>query len=248
MGSSDDLAKLTEREKLCLRQWVLHRSAKEIAIDLGISHHAVEKRLKMARLKLGVATSLQAAQMLAAVEGYGQAVPHAPALAADTVQGHPIPIRPLVWGMIVMSVIVVALLAHTLQPPAVSSSATERQLLVREYDKQLDSLLAALITAAEIGPDGAVVLRHPLADQRFLVFDSGYYWQISGAGQQDFRSRSLGERKLVVAQQQIANGVMHHSSAQFRKEPLRMAQRVVRLPNSDVVWHVVVARTCDTLC
>ena len=43
------LSRLTEREKVCLRQWLQHKSAKEIAADLGISHHAVEKRLKMAR-------------------------------------------------------------------------------------------------------------------------------------------------------------------------------------------------------
>jgi DNA-binding CsgD family transcriptional regulator len=74
MVSGDDLARLTEREKVCLRQWLEHKSAKEIALDLGISHHAVEKRLKMERLKLGVASSLQAAQMLGEAEGYQQPV------------------------------------------------------------------------------------------------------------------------------------------------------------------------------
>jgi DNA-binding CsgD family transcriptional regulator len=69
MDRTELLSRLTEREKVCLRQWLQHRSAKEIAADLGISHHAVEKRLKMARTKLGVTSSFEAARMLSEVEG-----------------------------------------------------------------------------------------------------------------------------------------------------------------------------------
>lgn len=57
MDDRNSLSRLTEREKVCLRQWLQHKSAKEIAADLGISHHAVEKRLKMARMKLGATSS-----------------------------------------------------------------------------------------------------------------------------------------------------------------------------------------------
>ena len=74
MDDRNSLSRLTEREKVCLRQWLQHKSAKEIAADLGISHHAVEKRLKMARIRLGAASSLEAARMLVEAEGYGQAV------------------------------------------------------------------------------------------------------------------------------------------------------------------------------
>ncbi len=90
MNAAAHLDKLTEREKEVLRRWLEHRTAKEIALDLGISHHAVEKRLKMARIKLGAASSLEAARALAQAEaeagavveaaGYGQAVPHPPDL------------------------------------------------------------------------------------------------------------------------------------------------------------------------
>ena len=69
-----EIARLTERERECLRHWLEHKTAKEIALDIGISHHAVEKRLKMARTKLGVATSLDAARILAQSEGYGRTV------------------------------------------------------------------------------------------------------------------------------------------------------------------------------
>lgn len=66
------VARLTAKERECLAQWLTHATAKEIAIDLGISHHAVEKRLKSARQKLGVSTTLDAARLLALVEGYGR--------------------------------------------------------------------------------------------------------------------------------------------------------------------------------
>ena len=88
MGDRDSLSRLTEREKVCLRQWLQHKSAKEIAADLGISHHAVEKRLKMARTKLGATSSLEAARMLGEAEGYGQAVAQSPDLVSDALPRH----------------------------------------------------------------------------------------------------------------------------------------------------------------
>jgi len=75
------LARLTDNEKECLRRRLLPQTAKEMAIDLGISPHAVEKRLKMARAKLGLASSLDAARTLVASEGYGRAGPKASDLA-----------------------------------------------------------------------------------------------------------------------------------------------------------------------
>lgn len=74
MDADPTTAKLTEREKEALRGWFDRKTAKEIALDLGISHHAVEKRLKMARVKLAVGSSLEAARILAQAEGYEQTV------------------------------------------------------------------------------------------------------------------------------------------------------------------------------
>lgn len=62
------LARLTANEKACLRRRLLPQTAKEMALALGISPHAVEKRLKMARTKLGLSSSLEAARLLAAFE------------------------------------------------------------------------------------------------------------------------------------------------------------------------------------
>ncbi|RYD65850.1 MAG: hypothetical protein EOP58_06660, partial [Sphingomonadales bacterium] len=74
------IATLTEREKICLRQWLQHKTAKHIAADLGISHHAVEKRLKIARIKLGTTSSLDAALLLREAEQSDQTVAYPPDL------------------------------------------------------------------------------------------------------------------------------------------------------------------------
>lgn len=76
------VARLTAKERECLDRWLDHATAKEIALDLGISHHAVEKRLKSARQKLGVATTLDAARLLAVAQGYGRTAYRAPEVAA----------------------------------------------------------------------------------------------------------------------------------------------------------------------
>lgn len=77
------LARLTDNEKECLRRRLRQQTAKEMALELGVSPHAVEKRLKMARTKLGLSSSLEAARLLAATEGYQQTGPQAPDLAAS---------------------------------------------------------------------------------------------------------------------------------------------------------------------
>lgn len=125
MENDDRLGRLTEREKECLRHWLQHKSAKEIAADLGISHHAVEKRLKMARTKLSATSSLEAARMLSKAEGYGQTVAQSPDLAP-----HPLPIqtgftRPLILGAIAMSLIGAAVLALVMQPLGETSTVAQ---------------------------------------------------------------------------------------------------------------------------
>ena len=80
--------RLTAKERECLVRWLGHATAKEIALELGVTHHAVEKRLKSARQKLDAASSIEAARILARVEGwsderYGQTASCAPDLVHD---------------------------------------------------------------------------------------------------------------------------------------------------------------------
>jgi DNA-binding CsgD family transcriptional regulator len=122
MDASDPTTRLTEREKEALRLWLDHKSAKEIALDLGISHHAVEKRLKMARTKLDAGSSLEAARMLAEAEsvpaGYGQTVAGAPDLPLALSNGPSWHHRPLVIGGLAMFTLTVLGLALATAYPA----------------------------------------------------------------------------------------------------------------------------------
>jgi hypothetical protein len=126
-------------------------------------------------------------------------------------------------------------------------ASSETKLLVREYDQQLDSVLSQLIATAEVGPDGQVFLDAPAGDQRFLELNSGRYWQISGKDREDLTSRSLGNRKLRVSGLKSPVEPIHYDSDQFPNEPLRVAERIVRLPGSDVEWRFVAARSRDAL-
>jgi DNA-binding CsgD family transcriptional regulator len=243
MEKSDRLARLTEREKQCLRQWLQHKSAKEIAAELGISHHAVEKRLKMARIKLDAASSLHAARILGEAEGYGQTVAHSPDLPHHTPRLQSVFTGPLIFGAVMMSLVASALLALVMQPAGKTPASIERTFLTREYDQQLDILLGDLIAAAQIDGDGDIRLRWPVGDHRFLRPNSGLYWQISAKGHQDFPSRSLWDRKLRVGDRKRPTEMIHYDSDQFPNEPLRVAERTVRLPGGDVEWHFIVARS-----
>ncbi len=57
---------LTERQRQCLEGILNLKSGKEIARELGISAHAVEKHLRASRDKLGATSSADAARLFAA--------------------------------------------------------------------------------------------------------------------------------------------------------------------------------------
>ncbi|MBV8686009.1 MAG: helix-turn-helix transcriptional regulator [Alphaproteobacteria bacterium] len=71
------IRRLTLAERECLRRCLSHQTAKQMALDLGISPHAVEKRLKMARAKLGLSSSLEAAKLVESLERSGRLGPRA---------------------------------------------------------------------------------------------------------------------------------------------------------------------------
>lgn len=113
--------------------------------------------------------------------------------------------------------------------------------LTRNFDAQLGYLLNGMIASAEIGPDGEVFFNRALGDQRLLEPNSGLYWQIRGAGHEDFPSRSLWDRTLDVNPNHVDKESHAYVSNQFPTEPLRVMERSVTLPGSQTVWWFTVA-------
>jgi hypothetical protein len=151
----------------------------------------------------------------------------------------------MIWGAVTMSLIGAAMLALIMQPTEEAFTPSETSLLAHEYDQQLNSVLNLLIANAQIGPDGRIFLRGPMGDQRFIELHSGRYWQISGEGQEDFASRSLGDRKLRASGRKTWAEPLYYDSDQFPNEPLRVIERTVRLSGSDVDWQFIAARSRD---
>lgn len=120
--------------------------------------------------------------------------------------------------------------------------------ITANFDSQLEYLLTnALISSAEIGPDGEVLFSRAPADQRFLEPYSGLYYQVSGSGREAFPSRSLWDRQLRVSGDHADDDFHYYDSNEFPDERLRVIERDVRLPNSQVRWRFQVAQNRDSL-
>lgn len=115
--------------------------------------------------------------------------------------------------------------------------------VVNNFDSQLEFVLNAMIAASEIGPDGEVRFNRPPADQRFLEAYSGLYFQISGEGAETFPSRSLWDRRLKVDPLHSDIDIHVRDSNEFQGEPLRVVERDIILPDSDIKWRFQVAQS-----
>ena len=87
--ASGRCAQLTERQRACLRLVYRLKTSKEIALELGISRHTVDQRIKAALQTLGVATRNEAARLLAEQENpeYHQLVYQSLDVAGDAGPG-----------------------------------------------------------------------------------------------------------------------------------------------------------------
>lgn len=86
------LSRVTSGQRECLRLVLEHKTSKEIALILGISAHAVDKRLKAAAHLLGVDGRLAAAMLVRDAEEtpsrYQRLVYRSPDLAEVPLPGH----------------------------------------------------------------------------------------------------------------------------------------------------------------
>ena len=115
------------------------------------------------------------------------------------------------------------------------------------FDDQLNYAATALIATAEIGPNGEARSSRPLSDQRFVEPYSGLYWQVSVAGAEPFRSRSLWDRALAFKTTEDCSAGCFYNSTTFHDEPLRVVERDAVLPGAKTVFHFQVAQVSRDL-
>ena len=115
------------------------------------------------------------------------------------------------------------------------------------FDDQLEYVLRSLLNSAEIDSIGEVHFNREPADQRFIEPYSGLYWQVGAKGQEAFTSRSLWDRQLAYGGVHDDKDVHTYDSVQFGDERLRIVERDVVLPKSNVRWRFQVAQTRDGL-
>ena len=86
---ADRVAKLTEGQLDCLRLVDQHLSSKEIAVELGISPHTVDQRIRQSLQILGVSRRAQAARLVAqCCEPYQRLIHQSPYIDANLLPGH----------------------------------------------------------------------------------------------------------------------------------------------------------------
>lgn len=130
------------------------------------------------------------------------------------------------------------------------------------FDNQLVYMLNSMVYSAEIGPVGEVLFSRAPAEQRFIQPYSGLYYQVSDVPANHcqkqiydsslcYPSRSLWDRRLRVDDSHIDIKPVWYDSDEFwdpvRKEKLRIVERDVILPGSNVRWRFQVAESRETL-
>ncbi len=132
---------------------------------------------------------------------------------------------------------------------------------VESFDNQLVYMLNSMVDASDIGPDGGVRFTRAPAEQRFIQPYSGLYFQITdmpgnscrhgGESALCYPSRSLWDRRLHVRSNHVDIKPHLYDSNEFwdpiRKETLRIAERDVILPGSNIRWHFQVAEARDSV-
>jgi signal transduction histidine kinase len=190
--------------------------------------------------------------------------PAAPAAAADERVSRPTLSERRRTGSLTRRMIVVAALwiAALLLIGGFALDRVLTRSIVDNIDQQLiTSLNKSLIAASEIGPNGEVRFNRQPGDQRFIEPYSGLYFQVTdlpenhcklrGDSPLCYPSRSLWDRRLRVVDTHVDLRPHLYDSDEFstagHAEPLRIAERDVRLPGSNVRWRFQIAQTRETI-
>ena len=116
-----------------------------------------------------------------------------------------------------------------------------RETLEQNFDERLNSLMENLIGASSEDDTVSVSLYRPMVDPRFEQPYSGLYWQIAGDGLRVLRSRSLWDVNLDVDFTTPIQTARFRQAVGPEEQVLRVIERDVTVPGSDVVYRFTVA-------
>ncbi len=123
-----------------------------------------------------------------------------------------------------------------------------RDHVERSFERQLVRQLDRLAAVSEIGPGGAVKLRHLLTDPRFEEPYSGWYWQVAGARGAVLRSRSLWDQALDIdPAAPLAAEPRRYTARGPGGQLLWGLRRNVTLPGSGRVYQIAVGADVSEL-
>ena len=128
-----------------------------------------------------------------------------------------------------------------------------QQALERNFDQRLKAALDGILANVELKSDGAPRLQGPIADTRFSLPLSGWYWQVSSPDKSAnlLASGSLLEQHIEVPaeahQQRDADGVASFSAVDSEGKQLRVIEQRLKLFGSPQEFSFLVAGNFDEL-
>lgn len=128
-----------------------------------------------------------------------------------------------------------------------------QQALERNFDQRLKAALDGILANVELTTDGTPKLQGPIADTRFSLPLSGWYWQVSAPDKAAvlLASGSLLEQHIVVPEsatkQRDADGVASFSARDSEGKQLRVIEQRFKLFGSPQELSFLVAGNFDEL-
>ena len=126
--------------------------------------------------------------------------------------------------------------------------------LERNFDARLRAVLDGLLANVEVGTDGNPAMQGQLADTRFSLPLSGWYWQVTpppGKKLGDLASGSLLEQRLApdpsVLAKRNADGIASFYLTDTNGTNLHVIEQGFKLPGSDEEFSFLVAGNFDEL-
>jgi signal transduction histidine kinase len=128
-----------------------------------------------------------------------------------------------------------------------------QRALERNFDERLRAVMDGVLGSVELAQDGSPNLPTQLADTRFSIPLSGWYWQITPIekGGKDMASASLLEKRLAVPDAALnargGDGVASFYLLDSENKQLRAIEQRFELFDSDKDFSVLVAGNFDEL-